>query len=470
MIMMREKNCLFSIYFILLILLFSACGEDIVSTVDPPPPPPSYDLKIAKIEINTFNNTIVDEPKVRAMMTVTDIDSDQNEIADYNGIIGIELRGSTSQDVFLKKSYGIETWDNDNNDIDVSIFGFPEEEDWILNGPYSDKSLMRNVLIFDLSNAIGRYASRTKYCELFINNSYRGVYVFMEKLKRNDMRIDISKLNIDENSGEDLTGGYILKIDKASGNGTASTDYNSQNSFSSDYDTNGSAVGLKKANFLYEYPKAELITLEQKDYIQNYISEFEDALISPEYQDPINGYRPYIDVQSFVDYFILNEISHNPDGYRLSTFMYKDKGGKLHLGPIWDFNLAFGNVDYCEGAATNNWMFNFNNYCPQDFWQIHFWWKRLLADPYFTDQIKERYIQLRTDALSNQSIDSRINAYADQLENSGAVNGNFARWNILGSYVWPNNFVGPTYASEVQYLKNWITERLQWMDQNVPLL
>ena len=143
---------------------------------------------IPHVQINTLNKEIVDEPKISSKMIIT-----KDSMILYDGNIGIEYRGSSSQ-LFDKKSYGFETWDEENEDMDYPLLGFPEEEDWIFYGPYSDKTLIRNKLIYDLSNQIGRYASRTKFCELTLNNQYMGVYVFMEKLKRDKNRIAIKKI------------------------------------------------------------------------------------------------------------------------------------------------------------------------------------------------------------------------------------------------------------------------------------
>ncbi len=451
----------------LLTLFFISCNDDaIIDPVDPVTPP-VFNIDIAEIRINTLGNDIVDEPKVRASMTVKDFSADSTEFIDYNGIIGIELRGSTSQSLFDKKSYGVELWDNNGEDISASVFGFPAEEDWILSGPYSDKSLVRNVLIYEISNDIGRYASRTRMCDVYINDEYQGMYVFMEKLKRDNGRIDISKLNLEEISGEDLTGGYILKIDKATGNGASSDTYNSFNSFRSSYDVNGMTTSSTQTHFLYEYPSAEDIVPEQKDYIQNYMSDFERALSSDNYVDPIEGYAAYIDVESFIDFFILNEFAHNPDAYRLSTYMYKDKNEKLNLGPIWDFNIAFGNSDFCAGGEPDTWVFEYNDTCPNDTWLVTFWWKRLLSDSNFSDRLKARYAELRMTTLSLQNVYSKIDRHSQLLEDTGSSYRNFNQWDVLGKYVWPNRNVSDTYTQEVDYLKDWIQQRVTWMDANI---
>lgn len=413
--------------------------------------------KLPRFEIGTNGNVIVDEPKINASIKIYETDK-----ISYEGKVGIEIRGATSQS-FPKKSYGFETRDANNEDVNVSLLGFPEEEDWILYGPYSDKSLMRNMLIYDLSRDIDRYASRTKFAELYIDGIYKGVYVFMEKLKRDGDRIAINKLNNDENTGEDVTGGYILKIDKTAGSNLGDG-YNDLNSFTSSHAPT-SATMSQEIHFLYEYPDAEDITEEQKNYISTYVKQFEDALASNEYANLETGYEAYIDVDSFIDFFLMNEISNNVDGYRLSTYMHKDKNEKLEMGPIWDFNLAFGNADYCGGGETNVWAYKFNERCSEDYWEVPFWWERLLEDPAYVSRLKIRWNALRSNEFSDAAIDLKIETYTTLLNTSEAVRANFATWDILGIYVWPNNFVGNSYDAEIEYLKSWIKARVTWLDQ-----
>ena len=438
-----------------------SCGND--TTVTPPTEQKEEEVSIINPEdrlpqvmVNTNNSTIVDEPKIDAEMTI----STPNGI-DYEGKIGIEIRGNSSQ-MFPKKSFGFETRNANNEDLDISLLGFPEESDWIFYAPYSDKSFIRNKLIYDLSRDIGRYASRSQFVELTINNSYQGVYVFMEKLKRNSERIDINKLKDDEISGEDLTGGYILKIDKADGLNFG-RDYSDTNSFPSTYMPYHSTTG-QSVRFLYEDPKEENITPEQKAFISDYIKQFEDALFSSNFADPSSGYPAFIDTGSFIDFFLLNELSNNVDGYRLSTFLVKEKNEKLKMGPIWDFNLAFGNADYCSGGETNVWAYKFNERCSDDFWQIPFWWERLLQDPAFVTQVKERWNLLRGGEFSQSNIDAKIDAYVTTLTKAGAIKANFVTWNILGTYIWPNSYVGSSYNEELGHVKSWITDRLNWLD------
>jgi len=443
------------------IFLMISC-DDANDTVIPEDTPTTND-RLTQVVVNTNNQTIVDEPKINGTISISN-----NDIVSYEGAIGIEFRGASSQALFPKKSYGFETRDENNEDLNVSLLNLPEEEDWILYAPYSDKSLLRNVLIYDLSRDINMYASRTEFVELTVNDTYRGVYVFMEKLKRDTNRIAINKLNDDENTGEDLTGGYILKIDKTEGNNLGEG-YNDLNSFTSTFLPLNAASG-QEINFLYEYPDAEDITSEQKTYISNYMSDFENALASDDFKDPITGYQAYIDVPSFIDFFLLNELSHNVDGYRLSTYMHKDKNEKLKMGPIWDFNLAFGNANYCGGDASNTWAYKFNDRCSDDFWLVPFWWERLLEDPAFVDQLKERWNVLRGSFFSEVLIMDKIDVYVKTLIETNALSSNFIEWPVLGQWVWPNSFVGNTYSEETGYLKIWISNRLSWLDTNINAL
>ena len=417
--------------------------------------------------IDTHGQQIPNEPKIPATMRIVDNGPGiRNEITgpfnDYDGNIGIEIRGSSST-MFDKKSYGLEIWDDNLNDTTASILGMPVEEDWVLHGPYSDKSLMRNVLTFHLGRELGRYASRTRYVELVLNNEYRGVYVFLEKIKRDKNRVDIADLGPEENSGDDLTGGYIIKIDKFDGSNTGG-------GWASPFRPPGYQKSNQEIYFQFDYPKVKNITPQQKQYIQNYVTDFEEALRNIPSNDLVSGYKSYIDLESFIDFAIINELTRNVDGYRLSTFLYKDKDSKdakLRIGPIWDYNLAFGNADYYDGSNTKGWAWNlnFNPDANNDFWLIPFWWQRFQTDPEYINQLKTRWIQLREGPYKTDSILAFIDSTADVLYEAQVRN--FLKFNILNQYVWPNAYVGGSYTKEIEYLKNWIVVRLNWLDQAI---
>ncbi len=419
--------------------------------------------------IDTHGVTIPDEPKITADMGIIDNGPGQrNHITDpyndYDGKIGIELRGSSSQALFPKKSYGLELRDSQGNDSSVSILGMPKESDWVLHGPYSDKSLIRNFLTFKLGRDLGRYASRTVLCEVMINNDYKGVYVFMEKIKRDKNRVDISKLKSDEISGDDLTGGYIVKIDKFDGS-------NSNVGWESPYPPPGRIKPEQVIFFQFDYPKADKIVSQQKQYIEQFVTDFEETLRGPDFRDPYTGYRAFVNDDSFVDFAIINELTRNIDAYRLSTFLYKDKDSKdskMYAGPIWDYNLAFGNANYCRGSDVQGWAWEFNNVCPDDFYLIPFWWNRFLQDKHFIEKLKSRWAELRQNQYSTTNILNYIDSTVNVLNE--AQQRNFQRWDVLGEYIWPNNYVGDTYADEINYFKTWVIDRLNWLDVNIPKL
>ncbi|MFB6318846.1 CotH kinase family protein [Saccharicrinis sp. FJH54] len=422
------------------------------------PPEETQKSNLPLILINTNGQTIHDEPKITVGLKVLNNPAGTNSISDtdfeYDGLAGIEIRGSSSQQ-FDKKSYTFETRTDSGTNNNVSLLGLPEENDWVLHGPYSDKSLMRNALAYHLGNATGPWSPRTRFCEVYINNDYRGVYQLTEKIKKDGERVNIATLNPDEISGDDLTGGYILKIDRP--------DFGA---WTSPYKDRGGHFDIPIS---YVYPDYEDMPQVQRDYIRSYVTGFEDALHGSDFKDPENGYRPFVNVTSFIDFYLVNELGRNVDGYRLSTYFYKDKdskGGRLTMGPLWDFNLAFGNADYYAGGSVSGWVVD--GVSEWDALAIPFWWDRLRQDPWFESLLKKRWIELRSDAFSNSEIMNYIDSCAMLLQD--AQERNFDRFDILSSYIWPNYYIGHTYQNEVDFLKNWTTERLVWMDNQIDMI
>jgi len=407
------------------------------------------------VVIDTDGQEILNDPRIVVHMGIIDNASGINNIDDpfngYDGQISIEIRGSSSQ-MFPKKQYALETQDIDGENLNVSILGMPEENDWILYAPYSDKSLLRNFLAYELARNMGRYASRTRFCELVINGDYKGLYIFMEKIKRDNNRVDISKLDPDEITGDDLTGGYILKVDKWDGENN---------------DGWWSASPLPEYDgtwYQYHYPEPDNIVDEQKDYIKNYITDFELLIAGESYNDSNAGYYDQVNLESFIDVSLMSEISKNVDAYRLSAFMYKDKDsedGRLTMGPIWDYNLAFGNADYYEGWDPAGWQMDVE--LGEDYFKIPFWWYRIWNDEMFRIAFNQRWQELRQTVFSEEYIMNMIDSTIAVIDEAQIRN--FQRWPILDQYVWPNAYVGGSYENEIDYLTNWITARLDWMDE-----
>ena len=266
----------------------------------------------------------------------------------------------------------------------------------------------------------------------------------MEKLKRDKNRIAIARLDEDSITGNSLSGGYILKIDKPSGEQIGGW-------------TSGNDI-----DYQYHYPKPDNITPEQEEYIQNYMDMFESVMLSPDYDDPTTGYTNYIDIGSVVDQFIVSEISKNVDSYRVSFFMYKDRDdrdGKLYLGPTWDHNFSFGNVSYLQGDIVLYWNFEYlyTQLLTSDDFSPPYWLDVIWKDSIFREKFAQRWWQLRQDIVHTDSLLAYIDSLVDTLDE--AQQRNFKRWPFLDT--------NKTYAQEIGYLKSWLTGRIDWIDENI---
>jgi len=412
---------------------------------------PSFNSTLPIVKIST-SGALNGESQIEGQIGIINNNSGENNFFDeaneYVGKIGVKYRGESSL-WFAKKSLGIEMRDELWNDLDTSFLDFPKEEDWILHGPYSDKSLMRNVLTMHLARAMGQYASRTKYVDLFINGDYQGIYVLMEKIKRDKDRVDVAKLRDIDVEGDELTGGYIFRIDKEEAH------WLSRYSVFQD---------ARKLEYQIVYPDLDKIQPEQFTYIQSYVDSFERAMVSPSLMFGGKSFDEYIDLASFAEAHLLNELGRNVDGYRLSSYFHKRKdsnGGKIFAGPVWDFNLAYRNADYCDGANTEGLIFY--NLCDGAY---PFWWNVLLQNTQFQSIVRCRWEALRTGAFHTDSIFAFIDQQVDIIEPSLAQN--FAKWDVFGTYLWPNPLpLANSHAEEISLLKDWLSDRLIWMDTNL---
>jgi hypothetical protein len=367
---------------------------------------------------------------------------------DFEGRVGIELRGYTSLN-FPKKQYGVELRDQNDQDIAASLLQMPAESDWVLNGPYPDKTLMRNAMAYWVSSEIfGRYAPRTWFVELFLNETgtehaletYLGVYVLTEKVKRDNNRVDVSALDPAATTEPDITGGYILEIT------TVERIKPTDSYFLTQRDT----------LLAHVYPKGNVLSAAQKAWIEAYINDFETVLYGPDFTNSSVGYPKYTDVSTFIDYILIFDLFKNPEAFHASGFMYKDRDKKLCMGPVWDFDIAMGNYYKFGFPDPEGW-----------FIMAKRWAGRLLEDPSFRAQYIARWYELRATTLSIPAILAKIDEWAALL--AEAQERNFDRWPILGTYVWPNP--GPpfpdTYEEEVAALKSWIEHRILWLDDNI---
>lgn len=369
------------------------------------------------------------------------------DLPNFQGRAGMRVRGQTSAG-FPKKQYSFETWDSEGNDKNVNIFGYPAESDWVIHAPYSDKTLMRNKIVYETHRELGYPSSRTRFCELYFNSSggdvgtedYRGVYVFMEKIKRNDDRVNIKQLENCDTARNLTTGGYIFKKDKGQG---VDITFSTAKEFHS-----------------MAFVEPDQPNAQQRAYLDSHVDRFEGVLHDPRiFASPQRGYASYINVRSFIDTHIWVEVYKNIDGYRLSSYFTKDRGRKIVAGPVWDYNLSLGNADYLNGYLPQGW------YYSQLGTDAYPWYGRLFQDPEFVVQYWDRWFELREGMLGTDAMMERIDGHSRLI--SRAAGRNFQKWRVLGTYLWPN---APgvaqrrRYGDEVNWMKDWLTDRMDWID------
>ncbi len=443
------------IYFILLISLCTASSIAAQSFTQ---------SELPIIVVNTNDEEIPDEPKIPGTMGIIySGESVLNQLTDpyteYDGNIAIETRGNSTQD-FDKKTYSIELRDENDQDLSVNLLGMGGEEDWILHAMVIDKTQLRIPMSFYLAVQMGHYAAKWRYVELVLNGEYRGLYILTERLKRDDDRVDIAKLDNDDLAGDSLTGGYILRIDWL-------WDAEEEDFFESEYE---SQSGDPMA-YQYYYPKAQNIQPAQKTYIKGFMDDFENAVFSDNYTNS-QGFRytDYIDAQSFVDFLLINELSKNSDGYKLSSYLHKDRDdndSRLKAGPIWDFDQTYGLSTVCSSHVTTGWTYLQNQDDCGDLESMPMFWQAMMEDTLFQNAVYCRWNELRQGIFHEDSLFAWIDEYVTLLENP--LERNFERWDFIGEDIWiePEDFP-QTYPGEIQYMKNWLTSRLNWIDNNLP--
>ena len=404
-------------------------------------------LPIVIIETDGGVN-IPDEPKVFGNMKIIwhqdgsrNYLSDQNnpEYLNYDGRIGIEIRGSTSA-ILSKKPYGLETlMDDDVTNNNVSILGMPKENDWVLNALAYDQTGMRDFLSYELSERLGQYASRRVYCEVMINGSYKGLYVFMEKIKVDDNRVNIQKMDETCNSYPEVTGGYITKADKTTGGDPVAWQMQGYG---------GGWWGGSNTDFIHHYPKPSDITNAQHNYIKSVFTTL--ASKSNSHNISItDGIPSVIDIPTFVDFMIMGEFSSNADVYQYSTFFHTDRKGKLRAGPVWDYNLTYG-YDFSGRSRYDVWQFNNSDNNGPKFW------KDLFDTDEFRCYLAKRWFEITSEGnvLDYNLLCNRIDEI-DALISEAIVRDN-QQWHQMNQH-----------ASEVQAMKTWIQQRINWLNNNI---
>ncbi len=460
----------------------------------------TYDLPI--VFIDTKGECLDQNVTEKIPATMKVLDGATNNVADsakgtrYD--IGIKVRGQSSAK-FPKPGYSIEVRDEKGEGMDVSLFGLPPADDWVLHGPYVDKSMMRNALAHWLFRQAGHYSPRTKHFDLYINGVYRGVYVLIEKIKRGKYRVNVSKLKETDISGDDVTGGYIWAFDKTGTNtgGMGMDDVNKEGFRTAD--------GL---NVIMHYPKKENLQTEQQAYLKKYLEDLENLFKNGKNG---SGYENYVDMTSALDYVLHEEVTNNSDSYWCSFFLHKpkdSKGGKVTLGPAWDFNLAMSNGGGMGSTSTDGWqienpqkqgqggmmMMGSNLKAPN--WLIGMW-----KDSHYQSELKKRWAELRSGVWHTKTMDVYLDSMKAYL--TKAADRNFKRWPNLGQGsgqgdpdpepmkfcnnqnqggqnqnpwgMWGGGGGGitmggnnaNTWDGEFEHLRKKMKERMQWMDRQL---
>ncbi|MGL4850621.1 MAG: CotH kinase family protein [Clostridium sp.] len=485
--MKRVILFILSIIILIGVLLFSldkSAGDSVVSTK------PYEKLNVSKslkeksfntpvIVIDTHGEEIGDKERTKSTMYF--YENKENYLTDkptqvYDATL--KWRGNSSMQ-YPKKQYSVQFVDEKNKEVNESVLGLPEGSHFALNAPFADVSLLRNYIAYDIGGHIMQYSPKAKFCQVFLiqngkNNvtkeEYEGVYLMIQKIKRSKDMVNIDKSQ--KNSAETS---FIIEKDR----------YKAEDG-EVDFDTYGKNTGEYKSDIINIYPKNG-ITKPQVNYINEYFSTFERALYSNDFENPKTGYAKYINVDSFVNYYIINEFFNNVDAGRYSTYFYKNYKGKMYAGPIWDFNISMGN-NYYNGTY----------YDPTGFFmQTKSIYNRLLMSKSFDAKVIARYRELRKTYLSDGYLDNLIDEQVKYL--GPAIQNNFERWPIFlcnqatmfdneGSSIVPYEkntkeleaymkshpyMLVPTtgkpdtYDGEIKALKNYIKQRGAWMDANI---
>lgn len=352
----------------------------------------------------------------------------------------VKVRGSTSATA-AKYSLAVEAQTAKGADREVSPAGLPVEADWVLNAPYEyDRSLIRNPLMYQLSNDAGRYAVRTKAVELYLNTDggpvsatdYAGVYTLMERIERGTNRVAVEKLGSGDNAEPAVKGGYVLKIDRP--------------------DPGDTGFLVDNQRMYWVDPAESSRTAAQRNWIGSYLTAWHISLGAADFFDPVNGYACRADPDSFIDHHLLNVAAKNVDALRLSAYFSKSRYGRLSAGPVWDFDRSLDSTDRRDDNF-DTWRGE-NDDGGTDYFGYE-WYREMFLDPNFWQHWTDRLEELRQGALSDAHVSAEISRQALELKDAAARN--LARWPEKEP-----RFGG--WAGEVEHLRGWFLNRLHWMD------
>jgi hypothetical protein len=400
------------------------------------------------IYLDTDGKQIYKDHSIWSNITISNPDIGQSrdkQYKDFTSAATVRYRGNSSYYNFDKRQYRISLYKEQDSKkkVNYALCGMGEHSEWILNGPFLDRTLIRNHLLYGLSKEIMDWAPDSRFCELYLDGKYQGVYLAVEPVSNGASRLKLSEFSL-------LSGNtaFIIRRERVG------TEENTLHTY-------GELQGFTLNELSVSYPSNPDLTRPQYRYIYQYINEFEQALYGDKFTDRKVGYERYIDVDSFVDYFIINECSMNSDAGELSTYFYRDLGGKLHP-VVWDFNNAYNNYIWEEKEYNRFFMDD----SP--------WFDRLLQDRSFVDKVIKRYSELRGNILSNENVLENIDSDISFL--GGAVQRNFTVWGytfdekLLTSAADGTLRDPRSYEEAVNQLKEAVIQRFSYLDENINLL
>ena len=418
--------------------------------------PSSFSSRLPVVSIETGGQAIPGRPEegqkvsqvkntfINAEMKIMENKGELNTLQDTPQVesdIQIRVRGNSSR-LFDKAGYLFKFTDEDGMDKGYEVMGMEKDSTWVLHGPYLDKTLMRNYMWYNLSGQIMEWAPDVRFCEVFLNDEYQGVYVMAEQISVGEGRVEVTEYDEKSNASS-----YIVCVDRESVNDV-------------DYLDNFTEYARRMTSKVeVKYPGAGKLTPEITDYISRDFSEFEKSLYSYDYTSRRYGYRNCIDVDNFVDYFIINEVTQNTDAGIFSTYFYKDISGKLKTA-VWDFNNCCDNyMEYQQSMAGF-------------FMQNRTWFFMLAKDEAFTEKVIDRYRELRKGILS----DDHVKAYMEEVQEylGCAIDRNFQVW---GYTFEPQNDLLKgegrqisSYDEAVEQYEKRLVSRMGWMDKHIDAL
>lgn len=388
-------------------------------------------IPVIRIETAGHAPILDKENYVSGTITVSDPGGLYSDETEFSAQMRIRGRGNSTWS-FPKKPWKIKL------DKKASILGLPEDREWCLLANYADRTLMRNAVAMRLSEICGfSWTPGMRHVEVYLNGAYQGVYTFSEHKKVSKSRVDI-----DVAGPDDIDGGYYLEIEQSQ---------------------DETVCWWTSMGVPMMFSDPELPTEAQQDYVRALFDDFEYVLHSPDFADPSKGYAAYIDVDSFINYYIVQELTKNVDGnLRKSSFLTKERGGKLEMYHVWDFDLTLGNCGFFPYEIGNG---------PEGFWIRDYdsfsypgenWFSLMMRDPAFVSRLKEKWNSVRPEL---ERIPDFIDGQALSLEKAAARN--WEAWSIYESVDWVKFPSLGSYDKEVDFLKDFYKKRLQWLDVQI---